>query len=91
MKTPPHVPLRRQTKILRRAFVGTNAGRKKRIVPRFASVRRHIICDDHAHGGERRTINSIEARCARLQRLVPDLRFDMYAVAVNRRIGLSDC
>jgi ketosteroid isomerase-like protein len=42
-----------------------------------------VIYGDHALGGERRTLKSTAAWYARLQRLLPDLRFDVQAIAVT--------
>ena len=68
---------------LRRAFADINAGRYERIIPQFAAKHRHIMYGDHALGGERSTIASTTQWYARLQRLLPDLRFDVHAVAVT--------
>jgi ketosteroid isomerase-like protein len=68
---------------LRRAFADINAGRYERIVPQFAAGHRHVMYGDHALGGERRTLKSTAAWYARLQRLLPDLRFDVQAIAVT--------
>jgi len=70
-------------KKLRRAFADINAGRFEAILPQFALRHRHVMYGDHALGGERNTIASTTAWYARLQRLLPDLRFDVEAVAVT--------
>ena len=68
---------------LRRAFADINAARYERIVPQFATSHRHVMYGEHALGGERHTIKSTAAWYARLQRLLPNLRFDMQAIAVT--------
>ncbi len=68
---------------LRRAFADINAGRYDRIVPQFAAEHRHAMYGQHALAGERKTIASTTEWYARLQRLLPDLRFDVHAVAVT--------
>ena len=68
---------------LRRAFADINAGRYERIVPQFAARHRHVMYGNHALGGERNTIAATTQWYARLQRLLPDLRFDVQAVAVT--------
>lgn len=68
---------------LRRAFADINAGRYERIVPQFAVQHRHIMYGQHALAGERRTLASTSAWYERLQRLLPDLRFDVHAIAVT--------
>lgn len=68
---------------LRRAFAHINAGHYERILPQFAAKHRHIMYGDHALGGERNTLASTTAWYARLQRLLPDLRFKLQAVAVT--------
>lgn len=68
---------------LRRAFNDINSGRYERIVPQFAAQHRHVMYGDHALGGERNTVASTTQWYARLQRLLPDLRFDVHAIAVS--------
>ena len=68
---------------LHRAFADINAGRFDRIVSQFADHHRHLMHGNHALGGERRSIASTTRWYARLQRLLPDLRFDVQAVAVT--------
>ena len=67
---------------LRRAFADINAGRYERIVPQFAAKHRHIMHGDHALGGERTTVAATARWYARLQRLLPDLRFDVQTIAI---------
>ncbi len=67
---------------LRRAFAHINAGHYERILPQFAAKHRHIMYGDHALGGERNTLASTTAWYARLQRLLPDLSFNLQAVTV---------
>lgn len=67
---------------LRRAFADINAGHYERILPQFAEKHRHIMYGNHALGGERNTLASTTQWYARLQRLLPDLRFNLQAVAV---------
>ena len=68
---------------LRRAFADINGGRYVRILPQFAVKHRHIMYGEHALGGERNTVASTTQWYARLQRLLPDLRFDVKTVAVT--------
>ncbi len=68
---------------LRRAFADINAARYDHIVSQFAPKHRHIMYGEHALSGERHTIQSTTAWYARLQRLLPDLRFDVQAIAVT--------
>jgi ketosteroid isomerase-like protein len=68
---------------LRRAFRDINAGRYDRIVPQFAAEHRHTMYGNHALAGERTTIATTAQWYARLQRLMPDLSFDVRAVAVD--------
>ena len=66
-----------------RVFNDINAGRYDRIVPQFATKHRHAMCGNHALAGERTTITSTTQWYGRLQRLLPDLRFKVHAVAVT--------
>lgn len=68
---------------LRRAFADINAGHYERIVPQFAEQHRHVMYGQHALAGERNTVASTRAWYARLQRLLPDLRFDVDRIAVT--------
>ena len=68
---------------LRRAFADINAGRYDRIVPQFAAQHRHIMYGEHALSGERNSIASTTQWYARLQRLLPDLRFKIDSIAVT--------
>lgn len=68
---------------LRRAFANINAGRYETIMPQFATRHRHIMYGEHALAGERHTLASTARWYARLQRLLPDLRFDVHAIAVT--------
>ena len=68
---------------LRRAFSDINAGRYDRIVPQFAANHCHTMYGNHALAGERITIASTTQWYGRLQRLLPDLRFHVRAVAVT--------
>ena len=68
---------------LRRAFRDINAGRYERIVLQFAPEHCHVMYGNHALAGERTTITSTTRWYARLQRLLPDLRFIVHAVAVT--------
>ena len=68
---------------LRRAFADINAGRYERIVPQFAKRHRHVMYGQHALAGERSTVQSTSAWYERLQRLLPDLRFDVQTIAVT--------
>ena len=66
-----------------RVFNYINAGRYDRIVPQFATKHRHAMYGNHALAGERTTITSTTQWYGRLQRLLPDLRFKVHAVAVT--------
>ena len=81
-----HLVVRQQ---VRRAFRFLNEGRYERIVSQFAARHRHAMFGRHALGGERRTIESTAAWYGRLQRLLPDLRFDVHSIARSeeRRVG----
>lgn len=68
---------------LRRAFADINAGRYERIVPQFARQHRRVLYGQHALAGERTTLASTTAWYARLQRLLPDLRFEVHGIAVT--------
>jgi hypothetical protein len=69
--------------LLRGAFRDINAGAYERIVPQFADRHRHIMYGRHALAGERCTIASTAQWYARLQRLMPDLKFQVRAIAVT--------
>lgn len=75
-----HAVVRRK---LRRAFRDINAGAYERILPQFAPVHRHVMYGQHALGGERSTPALTGQWYARLARLLPDLRFDVGAIAVT--------
>ena len=68
---------------VRRAFDHLNAGRFSRIVSQFAPRHRHAMFGGHALGGVRTTLASTREWYARLQRLLPDLRFTLKSVAVS--------
>lgn len=68
---------------LRCAFSDINAGRYDRIVPQFATKHRHAMYGNHALAGERTTVASTALWYARLQRLFPDLHFNVQAIAVT--------
>jgi ketosteroid isomerase-like protein len=67
---------------LRRAFRQINAGRYDPIVAQFAEPHVHVMHGEHAMSGERRSIASTARWYARLQRLMPDLRFEIEHIAV---------
>jgi len=68
---------------LRRAFRQINAGRYEPIVAQFAEQHVHLMHGDHAMSGERRSLASTARWYARLQRLMPDLRFEIEHIAVT--------
>ncbi|MGE3348475.1 MAG: nuclear transport factor 2 family protein [Ramlibacter sp.] len=68
---------------LRSAFAAINAGAYERIVVQFAPAHCHVMYGHHALAGERRTLAATTAWYGRLQRLMPDLRFDVGAIAVT--------
>jgi hypothetical protein len=68
---------------MRAAFRDINAARYERIVPQFAAKNHHVMHGNHALGGVRHSLASATLWYARLHRLLPDLRFDVHAVAVT--------
>jgi len=68
---------------LRRSFRDLNAGRYGVIVSQFASQHSHTMFGRHALGGQRRSLASTREWYARLQRLLPDLRFEIQSIAVT--------
>ena len=75
-----HHVVRRQ---VQRAFHEINAGRYQPVVAQFAAQHRHAMFGQHALGGERNTLGSTRDWYARLQRLLPDLRFELQSIAVS--------
>ena len=75
-----HYVVRRK---LERSFRDINAGRYGAIVAQFAPHHSHTMFGCHALGGQRRTLASTRAWYARLQRLLPDLRFTIQSIAVS--------
>lgn len=67
---------------LRRAFTDINAGRHDRIVTQFAAEHGHVMYGNHALAGERITIAATAQWYLRLKLLLPDLCFEIHAVAV---------
>ena len=65
------------------AFRDLNAGRYGAIVAQFAPRHSHTMFGQHALGGARRTLSSTREWYGRLQRLLPDLRFDVHTVGVS--------
>lgn len=68
---------------LRAAFAAINRGAYERVLPQFAEPLRHVMHGTHALAGERHTLAATRRWYARLQRLLPDLRFDVRAIAVT--------
>ncbi len=68
---------------VRRAFRDINAGHYANIVSQFAPRHEHVMFGEHALGGRRRTLASTGQWYKRLQRMLPDLRFDVQSVAVS--------
>ena len=68
---------------LRRAFAAINAGRFDEVVAQFAPIHRHVMYGRHPLAGDRRTLASTTRWYERLQRLLPDLAFDVHAIAVT--------
>ena len=68
---------------LRRAFDDINRGDYSAIVGQFAPRHRHVMYGRHALAGERHTPASTARWYARLQRLLPGLRFDVRSIAVT--------
>jgi len=75
-----HFVVRRK---LRRAFHDINAGAYDRILPQFAAAHRHVMHGQHALAGERHSAESTARWYGRLQRLMPDLRFELQSVVVT--------
>ena len=67
---------------LRRAFAAINRGDYSAIVAQFAPRHRHVMHGAHALGGERHSLARTAQWYARLQRLLPDLRFTVHSVVV---------
>jgi ketosteroid isomerase-like protein len=68
---------------LRRSFRDINSGRYANIVAQFAQRHRHVMFGRHALAGERSTVASTREWYGRLQRLLPDLRFEIQSIAVS--------
>jgi hypothetical protein len=68
--------------VLRKAFRDINRGAYQRIVPQFLPRHRHVMYGQHALGGERRSLQATTQWYLRLQRLLPDLQFDVRSIAV---------
>ena len=75
-----HAIVRRK---LRRAFADINAGHYEGIVAQFAPQHRHAMAGRHALAGDRRSLASTARWYERLQRLLPDLAFDIRAITVG--------
>jgi len=75
-----HFVVRRK---LRRAFRDINAGAYDRILAQFTAGHRHVMHGQHALAGERHTAASTASWYGRLQRLMPDLRFELQSVVVT--------
>ncbi len=67
---------------LRRAFQEINAGDYQNIVAQFSLEHRHAMFGRHALAGERTSMDSTTRWYARLQRLLPDLKFQIGAIVV---------
>lgn len=74
-----HLIVRRK---LLRAFDAINRGEYAGIVAQFAPRHRHVMHGAHALGGERHSLARTAQWYARLQRLLPDLRFTVHSVVV---------
>ena len=68
---------------LQRSFRDINAGRYGAIVAQFAQRHSHVMFGRHALAGRRNTLASTREWYARLQRLLPDLRFEIHSMAVT--------
>lgn len=75
-----HAVVRRK---LLAAFADLNAGRYDGIAAQFAPQHRHRMVGAHALGGERRQLAATTRWYARLQRLLPGLRFQIDGVWVS--------
>jgi hypothetical protein len=70
-------------RVLRKAFRDINAGAFQRILPQFSVRHRHVMFGNHALAGERHSLSSTTEWYARLGRLLPDLQFEIHAIAVS--------
>ena len=68
---------------LGRAFAAINRGDYSGIATQFAPHHCHVMYGSHALAGERHTLASTTRWYARLQRLLPGLRFDVHAIALT--------
>ena len=68
---------------LGRAFAAINRGDYSGIAAQFAPRHCHVMYGSHALAGERYTLASTTRWYARLQRLLPGLRFDVHAIALT--------
>jgi len=68
---------------LRRAFEALNRGDHAPVLASFGAPVEHVFFGAHALGGARRDLQGIVAWYARLKTILPDLRFDLGAVAVS--------
>lgn len=75
-----HAIVRRK---LSQAFAELNAGRYDGIPAQFAATHRHCMVGHHALGGERHDLAATRRWYARLQRLLPGLRFDVTGVWIS--------
>lgn len=70
-------------KKLRRAFEALNRGDHAPILASFAPAVEHVFFGDHALGGVRHAMTSIEPWYARLKKVLPDLQFDIESIVVR--------
>lgn len=75
-----HLIVRRK---IRQAFADINAGRYDNILQAFARKRLHIFYGDHALAGERTTPQETSLWYARLQKIFPDLQFEITNLNVS--------
>jgi ketosteroid isomerase-like protein len=68
---------------LRRAFEALNRGDHAPILASFAPTVEHVFFGDHALGGSRHDMTTIEPWYARLKTVLPDLQFDIESVVVR--------
>jgi ketosteroid isomerase-like protein len=70
-------------KKLRRAFDALNRGDHAPILASFAPTVEHVFFGNHALGGARYDMTTIEPWYARLKTVLPDLQFDIESIVVR--------
>ncbi len=70
---------------IRRLFDAVNRGNAEPVLQLFAPRFEHCFLGDHALGGSRTTLAATRRWYERLYRLLPDIHFDLRAIAVSGR------